>query len=266
MSTTTVEFPVVVSADDGYIFKGALAPYPPGGAVSVNTGGNTWGPRRSYYGGTTYSISNGLMQVDSSTLPNDCIIISARLKIDISSIDDTDNRNFVAEWYDAANFPIDAGDYAEGSTGGAITVDIGTLSVGVNEIALMDPDMYISKTGYTALRLHISGGEPTGENAVWIKSIDWAVAPILSITYAPGTENIGVADGITFTDVIVQAWGVDVSDAVTFTDVITDVTWAFAIADTLSLTETLYFRKGLLTITVSSLMDIDIDVDSKITL
>ena len=103
-----------------------------------------------------------------------------------------DGRSLVGEWYDPANWPIDAADY---TTGAATTALAGTAiqSLAVNQlntIALQNLGS-VSTGGYTALRLAISGGQPNGENVVYFAGFENGSQPAAQLVVSYTTPSQG---------------------------------------------------------------------------
>jgi hypothetical protein len=166
----------------------ASGSYPPVEAPSADSGASTLGIRRSgpSFGG--YEVRVGLLRFDTSPLPDGATITSAKLRLYVVSRTSANNRNLVAAWYPAASWPIDAADYTAtaASTAHAGTA-IGSLLVNTqNELALQNLSS-ISTTGSTGLRLHVDGGQPNGENGVWIAAFENSLPKAqLEITYTNG--------------------------------------------------------------------------------
>jgi hypothetical protein len=175
-------FAVSASGDDGDVMANNMgvsgATYPPSPASASSTGWQTFGIRKAGPFASGYELRVGLARFDTSALPNNATITAAKLRLYVTSRQSADNRKLVAEWYPATNWPIDAADYTTtptttASAGLAVT----TLTTGAqNDLTLQNLGS-ISLTGLTALRLHLDGGQPTGENAVWVASYDDGTLP-----------------------------------------------------------------------------------------
>jgi glucose/arabinose dehydrogenase/PKD repeat protein len=180
---TTVTFSVLASGDDGNVTARGST-YPPTGNPAVNVSGSVLtAGRRFAFGG--YETMVGLMKFDTSGLPDNATVTSATLRLTVSGKADADNRNLVGEWYAAVHWPIDAGDYTPGSTGGAFGVDVTSLSAGAGNSLALAALSSISTTGATGLRLTIDGGQPVGDNYVQIAAFDHPTLaePQLVVTY-----------------------------------------------------------------------------------
>src|SRR5581483_2468482 len=120
-SPVTVSVSASLSADDGDV--GARSPvtggWPPSGAPAANTTGKyfTVG-KRNVFG--DYQAFGGLVRFDTSSLPDNAQITGATLTLYVNGKANADNRNLIGSWYDTANWPIDAADYA---------ADVGTTAL-----------------------------------------------------------------------------------------------------------------------------------------
>ena len=183
----TTSFSVPGSGDDGYVNRKSGV-YPPGGTITTSTTAADLTVSRSF-ALSTYEIWVSVMRFDTSSLALAASISTAKLHLYGKSRTATDGRSLVLEWYDPSNWPISTAMYAEtapaspaGSVG--LTVFLSTVD---NAITLANADVNINQLGYTAVRAHISGGQPTGNNKVTIASWDDTTnaAPALEITYTP---------------------------------------------------------------------------------
>lgn len=185
--STTVTLKVAASGDDGDVMMNS-ASYPPSGATGTNTTGSIFtAGRRFAYG--SYQVLTALARFDTSSLPDAATVTSARLRIYVTGKADLNSRNVVGEWYPPSNWPIDGADYALNASATAFTTDVTTLSVAaMNEFTLQNLAS-LSKTGYTALRLHLDGGQPSADNYVQMATYDHATLPepelIVTYTTAP---------------------------------------------------------------------------------
>lgn len=171
-----IDISIGVSTDFGRVRKSSNTnTYPPPGTALVSTSTRT--AERFYDGLNTYAISNTLMRFLAS-LPADATLISVKLRFTPSSIANADTRNLIGDWVNWGPV-IDAGDYVDDPTNGAFSVALSALTAGVvNEVALSNFAGNVPRNGYAYLMLGISGGQPTGNNAVTIAS------PVLRVTYS----------------------------------------------------------------------------------
>lgn len=180
----TMSFSVAVSADDGSVSDSGTT-YPRTSGSVVNTTSGATAVARSFVS-PNYLVRVSMMRWDTATLPVGATITAATLRIYLTLLANTDGRSLVAEWYASSNWPIDLSDF----TGTAPTTPAASLSLSsvtasaLNDLVFTDLSG-INPTGYTGVRFHISGADPTGANttsvALWDSVLD--PAPELLITY-----------------------------------------------------------------------------------
>jgi hypothetical protein len=188
----SMTFSIGAGGDDGDVFVndmtgsgGPPAPYPPTGSAQASNWSGV-GVRRGgpLYGG--YEVRVGLLRFDTSGLPDNATVTGATLNLYVTGATSADGRSLVGEWYDPANWPIDAADYTSGSATTALAgTAIGSLAVNqVDGFSLQNLGS-VSLTGYTGLRLEVSGAQPTGDNGVYFASYENGSHPAaqLTITY-----------------------------------------------------------------------------------
>jgi hypothetical protein len=170
-SSGSMTFSVGEGGDDGDVTVEASG-YPPSGSAGVNAAGGYFTAGRRFAFGS-YFVNVPSLRFDTSGLPDGATITSATLKVFVTGKTDDDARNLMAEWYPASNWPIDAAEFSLDSTGSALAgSDITAITVGgVNSFALTGLSA-VSTTGATALRLHVSGGQPTGDNYVQMAAFE----------------------------------------------------------------------------------------------
>jgi len=178
---------VAASADDGdlQVRSPQNGGYPPSGTAGVSTVGETLTVgRRLAFG--DFSVLTALLRFDTSSLPDDASVTSATLKLYVTRKADADNRNLVAEFYGASNWPIDAADYSLSSSANALSgIDITTITTSATNSFVLTGLSGISTTGATGFRLHVDGGQPGGDNYVQFASWDDPALsePQLVVTY-----------------------------------------------------------------------------------
>ncbi|HUS40268.1 MAG TPA: DNRLRE domain-containing protein, partial [Pirellulales bacterium] len=174
------------SGDDGHVGMFGLS-YPPTTSSFVDTTDSFAMAQRSKIP-PEYAINCALTRFDTSGIPDDAEIVSANLVLNVTYSNQADAYSyFTLEWYDAANWPIDIGDYTATPSNSAGWEALQGLGTGVKEFALSGPNAYVNKTGYTGLRMHIeTSGTPTGNNRVEFTTVDGGTAPYLKITYKTG--------------------------------------------------------------------------------
>jgi thermitase len=183
---TTVTFTVSAGGDDGDVGPSRAPTYPPATPPNPFTNGSIFTAGRRYvFGG--YDVFNGVVRFDTSAIPDTATVTSATLRLYVTAKANADGRNLVGEWYDAANWPIDASDYTLNSSGSAFTgASIGQIRAGATNDFSLGGLASVSKTGYTGLRLHVDGGQPTGDNYVQFASFESTLPkPQLIVTYTP---------------------------------------------------------------------------------
>lgn len=182
----TATFTIAAGGDDGDVGPSRAPSYPPSTAANPFTTGSVFtAGRRFVFGG--FDVFDALLRFDTSAIPDSATITGATLRIYVNSKADADNRSLVAEWYDAANWPIDAGDYvlSPGTTafGGG---DITAIRTGATNDFALGALASVSKTGFTGLRLGVDGGQPSGDNYVQFSSYESAQPKAqLIVTYTP---------------------------------------------------------------------------------
>lgn len=194
------------SGDDGMV-EAWSSVYPPLNAYEDSS--STYIAVRREDSGFSYGVSNGLMRWDTSTLPDSARIVSAELLVSTAipwnqdgfvpgcPVANNDRRYLTADWYSA--WPIDPTDYSPTAWNGALAgVSLDTfIETEPHVVIPFDNTDGVSTTGYTGLRLHISGGQPTGRNSVCFAAFDNTELPEprLAVTYVPDPPVVtGVVD------------------------------------------------------------------------
>ena len=184
---TTVTFSIGSGGDDGDVGPSGAPSYPPASTVYTFVNGSVFtAGRRLVYGG--YDVFVPLLRFDTSSIPDTATITSATLRLYVNKKADADNRNLVGEWYSASNWPIDGADYALTSSANALPgADITAIATGATNDFALTGLASISKTGFTGLRLHVDGGQPSGDNDVQFGSFEGGTGsvPRLVVTYTP---------------------------------------------------------------------------------
>jgi hypothetical protein len=133
---------------------------------------------------SSYEVFAGLVRFDTSAIPADATVTSATLRVFVPGKANADGRNLVAEWYDGSNWPIVAADWSLDSSASALTgFAVSQIRTQASNDIPLSNVAGISKTGYTGLRLHLDGGQPTGDNYVQISSFESTQPPQLIVTY-----------------------------------------------------------------------------------
>ena len=184
---TTLTFNVSANADDGDVtVSGSVGSgYPPSGAAAANSSGPvfTAGRRRAF---GNFQILVPLLRFDTSSLPDNATVTSAKLRLHVTGKADDDNRSLVGEWYPSSNWPIDPTDWTQTTgTSALVGADLTGIAVGTSNELNLSGVAAISVSGYTGLRLGISGGQPSGDNYLQIAALEHASnpEPQLVVTY-----------------------------------------------------------------------------------
>ncbi|MFY9586947.1 MAG: PA14 domain-containing protein [Actinomycetota bacterium] len=159
------------SGDQGSVEKWGST-YPPSASTTVWSF-DPW-VQRSYYS-SQFHVSVGLQRWNTSSIPDTAVIQLARIDLWSVATSNDNGRYLTADWYSA--WPIDAADWtatAQTSASGSPGWDLGALYDG--PFTLVNGAANVSKTGYTGLRFHISGGQPTGTN-------ETQISPALTVLY-----------------------------------------------------------------------------------
>ena len=217
----TTQFNVATSTDDGYA-DGYGFGYPPP-ASQARTDEHWTGALKTKYGDGTYRTANPLMRWNTSSLPDDSSASSATLRVGVCRVLNTEGRSLTADWYGA--WPIDVADYSPNPQTSALVgkplsqiapaADVGgchfNYAAGTdNDIALNNGNG-VSVTGYTGLRLHLSGGAPAGDNVVTFVLQEHAVSaePRLVVDYNRNPfgsiDEVSAANGRVHT----RGWAID---------------------------------------------------------
>lgn len=185
----TSTFNVAASGDDGEAL-GSGAGYPPSATLAVSANASIELQKTL---GANYTVSVALIRFDTSSLPDDATIDSATLRIRVTATDDINSRSLTVEWYDAGTIGTEDYTATVGTDAHAGTA-IGSISGGADNDFVLVNVSNVSKTGYTGLRLHISGGAPTGGNFVFFAAFDHATLtePRLIVEYTEAAGGFGI--------------------------------------------------------------------------
>ena len=170
---TTVTFSIAAGGDDGDVSVSAPQPAAtrPRAARPPTQQHRHPAGRRAAFG--KYEVLNSLLRFDTSALPDNATVTSAKLRGYLTSVADDDDRTLVGEWYSAANWPIDR---ATGRSPPAPPPSPAPTSPASNknstvELTLANPSS-LSLTGPSALRLGISGGQPNADNYLKLATLE----------------------------------------------------------------------------------------------
>jgi hypothetical protein len=141
-----------------------------------STGSTLIGVSRSFTG-STFGVNNGLLQWDTSALPDNAIVSSATLTVWVSTVDNIDARSFQGEWFNWGA-SCGASDWTATPASTAFSVPNSSVAANANNsITLAGVAGNINLAGRTYLRLHESGGQPTGLNRVIFAAYDNTTQP-----------------------------------------------------------------------------------------
>jgi hypothetical protein len=144
------------------------------------------GVSRSFTG-SIYAVNDGLLQWDTSALPDDAMVTDATLTVRVSTVDNANARSFQGEWFDWGT-SCDGTDWTVTPANTAFSIANSSVVVGVdNAIPLTGTTGNVQPAGRTALRLHQSGGQPTGFNRVVFAAFESTSqpGPRLQVCYVP---------------------------------------------------------------------------------
>lgn len=165
----------------------------PDGAGYLNDSG-TMGAFKKKSG--TYGVMCGLIRFNTATIPDGAVVASAILRVMIASNApwSSDSRNLDCEYHQFTT--ITPSEFVKNTGTNAFSIPIVSGAIAGNtmkDIALSNVSNVV-KTGYTGLRMSISGGAPAGSNQFYFYSFDdtYNTKPQLIVTYntIPGTPTI----------------------------------------------------------------------------
>jgi Calcineurin-like phosphoesterase len=183
-------FEMHASDYDDFVEKAGTA-YPPDGFSTHTADERIWAYRGLYSG--TYYVDNGLMSWETApSIPDNATITSAKLVVDILSVDNANSLSLTADGYEWGPTP-GSEDFSHASQTGALSATpLSSFSVGDQvEIPLENPNTWVDKNDgtWTELRFHVtqraSDAAPTGDNGLSFASWDHATAdpPTLEVDY-----------------------------------------------------------------------------------
>lgn len=180
----TLQF-IVAPSDDQTIWSQG-ASYPPSGETIFRSDYDVVinpAKIRHQIDPTPYYVYVGLLKLDTSAIPDTANITSAVLKVNVEDVrNDTGDRSLTVgyESWDGTN-----SDYTTtvGTTANA-GIPLATIGAGPLEIPLLNPNVTtnISRSGFTYLKLHISGGAPPSAAVNWVKFTSADANPSLAAT------------------------------------------------------------------------------------
>ena len=185
-------FPVLNGASDGYADATATTyATASGGSPTTLLWKDT--DTTMYAGRTfltpTYTIDTVVLQFDTSGIPDDAVIQSAFLDLNIPSCGTADARSLVGEYYAGA---LSTAAHTANISGTACFAakTISTITAGQTLTLPMTNIANISLTNVTKLRLQVNGSDPTGANWVGISGFESNRA-VMRVTYTIGAQGGG---------------------------------------------------------------------------
>jgi hypothetical protein len=177
--TTTVTIPIAASLDDRHVTKT--------GSTYGTLGSATWDSANMYVktvrsSASGVEVTNGLLKFDTSIIPDAATVDAATLRGYVenkASAYSLDLRGEYYEWDGSS-----ASDHQTLATHGTTAfspVRIASLYAGSLEDMTLENLSNIEKTGFTYIRLHITGTEPGGFNFVWFAAYDHTGDPEMKL-------------------------------------------------------------------------------------
>ena len=170
-TTQTATFSVAAGTDDQQVLRSGVN-YPPNtGPFSRQPAGATIEASKNYQGSGGYHVRNALLRWDTSSIPDNATITKATLRFWCTVRNPSDARNLVAEyWGWNGTSQTDWSGTPPGTP--VFRAPVANITSGAwNSVEFADLGG-ISKTGWTLIRCHISGGTPTGYNYVVMSAFE----------------------------------------------------------------------------------------------
>lgn len=195
---TTEEFATDVNGqNDCVALRAASTVYPPDTTSTADCAPGTaliTACRHNVGGGTPYYVCNGLMQWDTSSIPDTATVTAAYVKLYGVVRDNADGLSLTAGYY--STWPITSAAYTEGVETDAIGgVSLASLGTGAYQQIDLTSLTGINLTGYTGLRFTISqraeDATPTGANQFrWAdRGYGGSTYALLGVTYLDATPT-----------------------------------------------------------------------------
>lgn len=193
----TDTFNIATGLDDGRVVLSGAA-WPPVTAGTAATEANIH-CEKTQSAGPSFLNNVVLVRWDTSSIPDDATITAATFRGYVTAKISDGARSMSIEYYASSNWPIDN---ADGTVTPGTDAHAGTLISAItlnadNDFALLNPATSISKTDYTGLRIHISGGAPgaSEDNYVEFAALEHAtlVECRLLVTYDLAPAGVPIA-------------------------------------------------------------------------
>lgn len=158
----------------------ASGAWPPAYTYTGGVSGGSTNVAYKIYSGALYACANLLLYFPTWVVPG---TITAANLLMVGAFTTANSRQVSLEWHDWGG-TSDSGDYtATAATDAHAGFDPGSTPVLINE-ALLNPAANINQSGYTGLRMHVSGGTPTGVNQFTIYNDGYEASAVVGITPA----------------------------------------------------------------------------------
>lgn len=194
----TQTFSIATSADDDTVYFYDTVYPPTTNFVRDTAAANVQIARR--FVSTYYYVQNGLLRFDTSSLAG-ATVTGATLRVYSEFMFSGDALNITGGWYQWDG--TSQSDYSftpETNAFAAVAASVFTTGAD-HDVTLLNAAANVSTTGYTSLRLHMDGGQPTTDNLLYLVSFNHATLsasrPRLIVTYSvPGTSVRMAPDAI----------------------------------------------------------------------
>ena len=183
-TTQTATFSVASGTDDQQVLRSGLRYPPEAGVFNRQATGATVEASKNYQGREGYYVRNALLRWDTSSIPDNATIKRATLRFWCTVKNPSEARNLVAEYWGWDG--TSQADWSGTPPAAPIfQAPIASIANGAqNNVTFTNLDG-ISKTGWTLIRCHVSGGVPTGYNYVVMSSAESTnPEPQLIVEYA----------------------------------------------------------------------------------
>lgn len=195
--SSTYDASTEVGQDDGRAWGRSTTKFPPPFKMAVDSA-NQFMAARSWYTNSHppyFHISTAAMEFLVDGLPQGAQIQSAGLCLFVKSIQNHDERNLTADWYEVntstngTNWTIDQSFYSKTAKTTALAgSSLSAFTPGQFNFVPLDNGTGVQTSvdngySYVGIRLHVSGGKPAGKNYVYITSSEGGQAPFMIITY-----------------------------------------------------------------------------------
>lgn len=210
---TLQTFSTIADNDDTYAYTQATS-YAglsaAAGSYDAATQTAMFAPQRTF-ASPNYDVRNAFLRWDTSALPDAATINSVTLRIWVELQIETDPpRNLTADWFawdlSGTGHDLKVDGNSANFTAGLTAISGYALSnfsaaastPGSYDVPITTNLNNVNKGGYTYLRLHIDGGQPTGYNLLTISSVNHATnpEPQLIVDYTQGTPTRIAPDAI----------------------------------------------------------------------